>query len=74
MKIRTDFVTNSSSVSFIIMMDLDILDCFLEMNESLYADSEPVVMAQKGRGTGTCPKPKNQEFTKYTLSCSLMAA
>jgi hypothetical protein len=28
----------------------------------------------KGRGTGTCPKPKNQEFTKYTLNCSLMAA
>lgn len=27
-----------------------------------------------GRGTGTCPKPKNQEFTKYTLNCSLMAA
>lgn len=29
---------------------------------------------KRGRGTGTCPKPKNQEFTKYTLNCSLMAA
>ena len=26
----------------------------------------------RGRGTGTCPKLKNQEFTNNTLNCSLM--
>lgn len=46
MKIRTDFVTNSSSVSYIIMMDLGIVDCFLEMEESFNSASEKAIMAR----------------------------
>lgn len=46
MKIRTDFVTNSSSVSYIIMMDLDILDCFLGIEETYHSDAESVVLAK----------------------------
>ncbi len=50
--------------------------------ESAHTDCEPnanvealrVIMDQGGgRGTGTCPKLKNQEFTNNTLNCSLMS-
>lgn len=46
MKIRTDFVTNSSSVSYIIMMDLGIVDSFLEMEESFNSASEKAIMSR----------------------------
>lgn len=71
MKIRTDFVTNSSSVSYIIMMDLDILDCFLELKGSLQNDSEPVIMAKALRKfmleEGTLSYVENHEVYTYLM-------
>jgi len=53
------------------MMDLDILDCFLEMNESLYADSEPVVMAKALKEfmleKGTLSYLENHEIYTYLM-------
>ena len=71
MQIRTDFVTNSSSVSYIIMMDLDILDGFLRMEESFQNDSEPVILAKAIRAlmleTGNLSYIEDHEVYTYLM-------
>ena len=71
MKVRTDFVTNSSSVSYVIFMNLDIVDCFLRMEEEYNKNKEYPFISRKLREFmlehGTVSYLENHEIYTYLM-------
>jgi hypothetical protein len=49
MKMRTDFVTNSSSVSYIVTMDLSMVDCFIKNFQELETMKGTIRLAEAMR-------------------------